>query len=225
MNDPDYSSYTLAELRDAHRHIDRDAYPERFTVLEQELQTREAAEPVRSPNQDPETGLSFQDIAIARSTLHGIHILTLLVVINQLAQAVLGESVPLLIFRVSLDPLSGPAALGLLSSVATWIVFVLLALGCLAIKSRRRIFRVVQTVGWGLLSIQVLLPAVSWWPMALGNFTVGIETSDAEGLDFALRLSLAPAMASLWTGLDLYYQGKFTEPEDSQEPQPDELHA
>ncbi len=39
---PDYASYTLAELYDAHDHIDRERYPERFKLILEHLRMREA---------------------------------------------------------------------------------------------------------------------------------------------------------------------------------------
>lgn len=57
---PDYQSYTLEELYDVKSNIDKDAYPERYKELLQELILREKAEPkvivkeaVKKPKRKP----------------------------------------------------------------------------------------------------------------------------------------------------------------------------
>jgi hypothetical protein len=41
MNEPDYGTMTLSELRDVERHVDRDAYPERHAEVQRQITLRE----------------------------------------------------------------------------------------------------------------------------------------------------------------------------------------
>ena len=43
--EPDYKSYTLDELYDVKSNINKDAYPQRYKALQQELARREKAQP------------------------------------------------------------------------------------------------------------------------------------------------------------------------------------
>ena len=66
--EPDYSSYSIEELRDALSRIDRDAYPLRVEVLKQEIEKRVPVTPDTKENpvntktktvlKEPETKLS-----------------------------------------------------------------------------------------------------------------------------------------------------------------------
>lgn len=58
MDDPfDYTKYTLDELLDAHAHIDRSAYPERFEQLSREIEKRRADDSSEAPPAgDPSRG-------------------------------------------------------------------------------------------------------------------------------------------------------------------------
>ena len=51
QNRPDYESYSLDELRDAQRHIDKDQYPERAAEIERQIQIRINSPPVGKEKQ------------------------------------------------------------------------------------------------------------------------------------------------------------------------------
>jgi hypothetical protein len=126
--EPDYQRYTLPELLDVGRHIDRHAHPERYARLQDEIRRRESQEDLLPPpparpqrvNGLPLPILSVLNVALRET---GSRWRTLLRVL--MAPALLTSSVQFLIAELALDS-SWRSPLVLLTSV----IYVLFAVTC-----------------------------------------------------------------------------------------------
>jgi len=66
VDEPDYSTYSLDELEDARRHVDRARYPERLAEIEAEIERRG---PEREADPTPERPFRPSDLMLPRRSL------------------------------------------------------------------------------------------------------------------------------------------------------------
>ena len=64
-DEPDYDMYTLADLRDAADHIDRNLYPDRAARLDRIIQVREGNRPALQIREDADGGIGIAIWVIA----------------------------------------------------------------------------------------------------------------------------------------------------------------
>lgn len=184
MNDPDYATYTLAQLKDAFRRIDRESYPERFAKLEKELKSR--------PNETPpvEYGsrmsrtlrVPIEAFGVFRKFESTVRGCALALALNNMFGELAGRRITFLALDIRVNsPWSpGPLVHGIAIAIY-WILLVLLVVGGLSLWTKARWMHWTLPLVWGLLGLRIRIGTWSWWPMFYEPLNISFTYSSSAG--------------------------------------------
>lgn len=198
MNNPDYTKYTLDELREAISSIDENKYPGRVSLLHQEIKKRKneinssKGKSHKSNNTDIkieaiEFVYRFKRISIL------LKIITLLFGLSLFVNYFLSQKVGVFSYKIIL---SFPGSSNIPDDVMLTIysTVVILINTCFIISSigsyfNSKIFNILLLFSWGLMSIGFKFWVFSWWPTPLFDLPLSIKFNlFSIGLGFKVNL-------------------------------------